>query len=289
MVAYSSVVTQQVERNFNKWQQSLVEIKRTANPPAQMITRQQRFVDAAESSDNLAAYLRHELGVDSVDGAEVPALERVTADEMINFPFEWEHHVASQLQHIDTQRARSSVWWYICHIVWLEQGVFPNPPDMAFGARVNPRILKSDPEAMPSTASKKLDAATRNLLRRLGGLPHIRHQNRVAEDPPIPRAYWRSRLASDAASNAPVSVGITAQQCHRILRVSPWGRFIESSSNRYSSLLAPRALLAVCSIAQSNKKGVEKEHLQAIARRCLQAHPALMDWETLARPYEAKT
>ena len=96
------------------------------------------------------------------------------------------------------------------------QDVFPNPPDIAFDARVNPRILSSDPVAMPSTASETLDEATRNLLRRLGGLPHIRRLYRVAEDPPIPRAYWRHRLAADVQFPAVATGACGRLRCSRV-------------------------------------------------------------------------
>lgn len=283
MTPRRQAVPEQVERSFSDWQQSLVEQKRSKNPAPALIARQQQLVAAATSSDGLASYLNQQLGTDPESIAAVPSLQGVTVDEMLNFPLEWELHVGQQLREVEPQQALSSAWWYICHIAWLRAGVFPNPPDVAFGARVNPRVLLSDPATMPSSASETLDKATRNLLRRLGGLPHIRHLYRVAEDPPIPRAYWRHRLAADAAANAPASANLTAEECHRILRISSWSRFIERSQQTYSSLLSPRALAAVCAAAQSSRKGVRDEHLQAIAQRCLQAHPELTNWEALSR------
>lgn len=283
MTPRRQAVPEQVERSFRDWQQSLVEQKRSKNPAPALIAKQQQLVAAATSSDGLASYLNQRLGTDPESIAAVPSLQGVTADEMLNFPLEWELHVGQQLREVEPQQALSSAWWYTCHIAWLRAGVFPNPPDVAFGARVNPRVLSSDPATMPSTASETLDKATRNLLRRLGGLPHIRHLYRVAEDPPIPRAYWRHRLAADAAASAPADANLTAEECHRILRISSWSRFIERSQQTYSSLLSPRALAAVCAAAQSSRKGVRDEHLQAIAQRCLQAHPDLTDWEALSR------
>ena len=283
MTANRQAVPEQVERNFSTWQQSLVEQKRSKDPSPALIAEQQMLVAAATSSEGLASYLSQRLGATPELIAAAPPLQGVTADEMLNTPLEWELHVGSQLRGVEPQQALSSAWWYICHIAWLRTDVFPNPPDIAFNARVNPRILSSDPATMPSTASETLDKATRNLLRRLGGLPHIRRLYRVAEDPPIPRAYWRHRLASDAAAGAPASVGLTAEACHRILRLSSWGHFIERSQQTYSSLLSPRALAAVCATAESSRRGVRDEHLQLIARRCLQSHPELTDWDTLSR------
>lgn len=283
MTATHHVVPDYVERSFKEWQQSLVEQKRSASPAAALITKQQELVSAATSSDRLASYLGERLRAAPELIAAAPTLEGVTADEMLNTPLEWEHHVGSQLREVERQQARSSAWWYICHIAWLRAGTLPNPPDTAFRARVNPRILSSDPQTMSSSASETLDKATRNLLRRLGGLPHIRRFYRVAIDPPISRAYWRYRLAADAAASAPASANFTTEECHRILHRSSWDHFIERSSRTYSSLLSPRALAAVCAIAESSRRGVRDEHLQAIAQRCLQAHPELTDWDMLSR------
>ena len=283
MTASRQVVPEHVERSFSAWQQSLVEQKRSKNPAPRLIAGQQQLVAAATSSDGLASYLSQSVGADPDLIAQTPALQGVTADEMLNTPLEWELHVGSQLSEVEPQQALSSAWWYVCHIAWLRAGVFPNPPDVAFGARVNPRVLSSDPATISSTASETLDKATRNLLRRLGGLPHIRRIYRVAEDPPIPRAYWRHRLAAEASASAPVGASLTAEECHRILHLSSWGRFIERSSQTYSSLLSPRALAAVCAAAESSRRGVRDEHLRAVAQRCLQAHPELTDWESLSR------
>ena len=283
MTADHQVVPEHVERSFSAWQQSLVEQKRSKSPAPTLIANQQELVASATSSDCLASYLIRRLNIGPELLAAAPPLQGVTADEMLNAPFEWEHHVGQQLREVTPQQARSSAWWYICHIAWLEAGTFPNPPDIAFNARVNPKSLESDPARMPDSASETLDKATRNLLRRLGGLPHIRRLYRVAIDPPISRAYWRHRLAADAAVSAPASASLTTEECHRTLHRSSWDHFMERSQRTYSSLLSPHALAAVCAIAESSRKGVRDEHLQAIAQRCLQAHPELMDWDALAR------
>ena len=47
---------------------------------------------------------------------------------MLNTPFNWEYYIGTQLKTVDQIAAASSVWWYICHIAWLQNGVFPDPP-----------------------------------------------------------------------------------------------------------------------------------------------------------------
>lgn len=273
-----------VEQNFDLWQRSLVELKRSAEPSVELIARQQRFVGAATTSEGLVNYLVQKLGIEQEQLDAAPRLEGVTEKEMLNTPFEWERHIGNQLSHITPQQARSSAWWYVCHVAWLQAGVFPNPPASTFKARVNKSILNSDPTELSAGRVKELDKATRNLLRWLGGLPHIRRPNRVAEDPPIARAWWRYQIAATAAESVAEDSLYSAARIHLVLHSAAgnWGRFIETSQRRYSSLLAPRALAAVCVVGESSKKPLNKSHLQIIARRCLQSHPDVMDWDTLA-------
>ena len=287
MTTFDFVVPDHVERNFRAWQQTMVDQKRSDNPSVKLIARQQEFVAAATSSAHLAAYLQNRLDVTPDFVLASPSLQAVAESEMLNTPFEWEFHVGQQLANVTPQQARSSPWWYVCHIAWLRSGVFPDPPDTTFKARVNPKLTASNRATMPASASKNLDEATRQLLRRLGGLPHIRRSRGVATDPPIARAYWRHRLATEAAVAASDGAGISVEGIHQILHRSSWGRFMDRSRDTYSSLLSPRALAAVCVVAASSGKGaIRDDHLQVIARRCLSAHPDLTDWDSLTRAPE---
>ncbi|WP_420608870.1 hypothetical protein [Candidatus Poriferisodalis sp.] len=93
MNAIGNVVPESVERKFSAWQQSLVEQKRSSNPAPDLIARQQELVNAATSSDRLAALLQQKLGAapELIDAA--PPLQGVTDDEMLTTNFEWERHV----------------------------------------------------------------------------------------------------------------------------------------------------------------------------------------------------
>ncbi len=277
-------VPDNIEQKFNLWQRSLVETKRSAMPADDLIARQQDFVRAATTSEKLVDYLIHHLDIEQDLLTAAPQLEGVTEKEMLNRPPEWERHIGKQLSHIEPHTARSSPWWYFCHIAWLQRGTFPNPPDATFRVRVRKSLLSDNPTKFSTTQSKTLDDATRNLLRWLGGLPHIRRLYRVAEDPPIARAWWRYHIAEIAAESVATDTQLTAEDIHRILHKSQWGRFIERSQRTFSSLLAPQALAAACVVSESGKEPLNLDHLQAVARRCLQSHPELMDWGELTRP-----
>ena len=128
MTTFDSVVPDHVDRNFRAWQQSMVDLKRSDNPSAKLIARQQEFVAAATSSARLAAYLQNRLDLTPDFLLASPSLQAVAESEMLNTPFEWELHVGQQLADVTPQQARSSPWWYVCHIAWLRSGVFPDPP-----------------------------------------------------------------------------------------------------------------------------------------------------------------
>ena len=265
-----------ITSSFAAWQRTLVEPVRSKSPHPSLIKTQQEFVGAADASANaLATYLSQQLELQNASHliAAVPKLQPVTEDEMLNTPFNWEYYIGTQLKTVDQIAAASSVWWYICHIAWLQNGVFPDPPHETFKARVNNKTLTTPPASMPSSMSKKLDDATRNLLRRLGGLPYIRRQYRVATDPPIACAYWRYKLAEEAAASAEPAASLTTKTCHEILHRGSWGWFIDRSQQSYSSVLEPRAIAAICAMAQHTRKGIHADHIQTVAQRSLYAHP----------------
>ncbi|WP_419924582.1 hypothetical protein [Candidatus Poriferisocius sp.] len=284
-------VAEQTSTSFSVWQQSMVDKKRQDRPSHELVGRQQQFLKAANGSSSLLAdYLIGRLNIEEEALAQAPALDGVTSDEMNKTPLIWEQHVGSQLSGILPIQAISSPWWYICHAAWLRGGVFPDPPNSTFKARVGQETLEKPADRTSFKEKQTLDTATRNLLRGLGGLPHIRHVKAVATDPPIARAHWRYRLGAEAAANAPPESGLTAESCHELLHRSSWVQFIDRSQMKYSAVLAPKALAAVCAIAAHDPKGIREYHLQAVARRCLQAHPDLINWQALTQvPEEPET
>ena len=262
----------------------MVDKKRQPRPSDELVDRQQQFLRAAaESAQQLADYLINRLGIGDELIASAPKLDPVTPDEMTNTPVAWERHIGGQLDGVSPIQAISSPWWYICHTAWLRTDVFPDPPDSTFKARVGEATLRQPADSVSPKDSEILDRATRNLLRSLGGLPHIRRAKAVATDPPIAKAYWRYRLAAEAAAHAPPASGLTALHCHELLHRSRWVRFIDRSQMKYSAVLAPRALAAVCAMTAGDSKGIREPHIQMVARRCLQAHPDLIDWDILAQ------
>lgn len=278
----TSPVPERIATRISTWQQTMVDTKRQDRPSHELVARQQEFLKAAaDSTRELVDYLVDQLGFDVDILASSPPLDRVTSDEMTKTPQIWERYVGAQLAEVLPSQAISSPWWYACHTAWLQNDVFPDPPDSTFKARVGQATLRQ-PAARTSIQDRKLlDDATRQLLRGLGGLPHIRRVKSVATDPPIARAYWRWRLAVKAAAHAPPEAELTADMCHDILHRSSWTKFIEGSQKKYSAVLAPRALAAVCAIAQADQRTIREPHIQTIARRCLQAHPDLIDWPIL--------
>ena len=284
-------VPERIASSFSIWQQSMVDKKRQLRPSDELVGRQQQFLMAAAgSAQQLADYLIDRLGIDDETLASAPKLEPVTPDEMTKTPVVWERHIGGQLADVSPIQAISSPWWFICHAAWLRDGVFPDPPDSTFKARVGGEMLGQPADSISLKDRRILDNATRNLLRGLGGLPHIRRVKAVATDPPIARAYWRYRLAAQAAAHAPPESRLTTDSCHELLHRSSWVQFIDRSQMKYSAVLVPRALAAVCAMTTGDSKGIREHHIQAVARRCLHAHPDLIDWYILTQvPLEPET
>ena len=90
-----------------------------------------------------------------------------------------------QIRRRDASRP---VFWTLAHIRWLEEG--------QLGDQIEETLLRGG--GRDSTE----DQRTRNLLRRVGGLPHVRGKVSVLSDSPISRAWWRGSVASEIADAA---------------------------------------------------------------------------------------
>ena len=206
----------------------------------------------------LAAYLRDKLGLRSKNLQEVPPLPRQLAiEEAFQPPVELEkelHDVWSTLVH--SGAASQPAFWTTCHIRWLEQGRFGNDPNAAFSTGV---AGKREPN---------LDTRTRDLLRHLGGLPHIRGNVSVFSDCPLSRAWWRRRLAVEAIEHAPAG-RLTVNSAHRALHRSNqvWETLVMLSLRRVTAINQPTVRAAIVTYMASQDR-VQPNDIVAIAQGC---------------------
>ena len=231
---------------FQRWQRGLVQkLRPKAGAPAAMtlgqhhaVTERQIMLEAAVTGgpDSLAQYLRQQLGIEADERIDAPQLLRpVTSFEYRHPPLDLERELAQKWAGVIHPRdASRPLFWTLCHIDWLEQGYFASDISSVFLGTLN----NGTPEEHP-------DDATRNLLRRMGGLHYARGKVSVRVDCPLSRAWWRARIAAKAAN---ASHGdISEEQAHSVLHSSNggWAALAEESVRRIPVINHPAALAAL--------------------------------------------
>ena len=249
---------------FKQWQEGLVFHGRKNQGPdeatvAECMARQSKLAESMEGgASTLARYLREELALHGKNLQEVPPLPRQLAmEETFQPPVELEkelHDAWSTLVH--SGAASQPAFWTACHIKWLEQGRLGNDPDAAFSTGV---AGKRQPN---------LDTRTRDVLRHLGGLPHIRGNVSVFSDCPLSRAWWRRRLAVEAVEHAPAG-DLTVDSAHRALHRSNqvWETLVMLSLRRVTAINQPTVRAAIVAYLASQDH-VQPKDVTAIAQAC---------------------
>lgn len=225
------------------WQKSLTYEKKKHRDPnsEQAVQRRQeveqnqaRLIAATEAGPEAAkSYLLEALGTDEhAARTAVPGLPNpLTPGEMTRLPVHAERELARTLDGCLTpaQAAEPAVW-ALCHAVWISDDVF--------GA---------DLAAVFLDAGSTSEARTRNLLRRTGGLRHIRGNVSPLVDCPISRAWWRRRIARDTASVVTAETGdeLDTDAAHEVLhKPEIWSNLVGMSMRQVTAVCAPRARAA---------------------------------------------
>lgn len=215
------------EQRFSDWQRGLAvsNLQKAEQSIIESVSERQAALRKAVKggAEVLAAYLREQLDVSSNVKLEAPLPPRPLAPtEYRDPPFELEREIYEAWSgQVPRSRASQPVFWTLCHIDWLEQGLLAEPLDqMLLGTLATGAKENSD------------DAAARNLLRRMGGLPHIRGAVSVLSDSPMSRAWWRGRIGEQAAEAA--NGELDAITAHRVLHASndAWDRLTGDSVRR---------------------------------------------------------
>ncbi len=199
--------------SFSNWQQSIVAKSREADtvPPVDRAAAQQSLLAAAsDSAGSLAARLRAALGVAPDLDLMVPDLnDCLTTEQLWNPQQSWERSLHNSLSAptgaaaVTRNEASQVLFWFVCSTAWLESGGFDDPPAPSLTKRSLDAVLQADPAELDDQQRRLLDDASRQVLRRLGGIPHVRsgHNNHLL-DCPTARAWWRVEIARQAADNS---------------------------------------------------------------------------------------
>lgn len=263
--------TPEMEQRFSDWQRALTLTDKRNQSADEVGQRQLELIAAVKGgSESLASYLRDVLGIDSTSQLKAPPLPRMLdPSELRDPPLQLELEVfCSWSELVSAREASNPLFWMRCHLDWIEQGQFGEQLAQAFLG-----TLASGAE------EKTSEAAARNLLRRLGGLPHVRGKVSVLNDCPLSRAWWRGYVAADAARHCEESLDpLTA---HRVLHSSndAWARLVGDSVRRitvvnHSGLRA--AFIASYPDARRDGEPVPAQELQAAVRLLARQGPAII-------------
>lgn len=263
---------------FTRWQRGLVSRNRLREDEASAARIAERQGELAQAmtggAQSLASYLRRKLDLVGNDLSGALALPRqLTAEEAFEPPLdlEAELHEAWSGQVVSGQ-ASQPAYWTVCHIPWLEEGLLGNDPVATFSTKT------------PGKRNPNLDKLTRDALRHLGGLPHIRGNVTAYSDCPLARAYWRRRLAAEAAAQA--QTGLTVESAHYALHRNEevWARFIGVALKSLTVLNHPKARAALVAHIAATPKITREEVAESgrrLARRGLSYSLDMLSWDEL--------
>lgn len=267
----------EVEQHFSDWQRGLVTKGKAI--PASVADRQKDLHRAvSEGPLAFAAYLRAWLGLPAEESIDAPVLPApVDAFQYRDPPFDLERTLSESWDGLISRREASRpVFWTVAHIHWLEEG--------QLGCDIEDTLLRGG--GRDSTE----DQRTRNLLRRVGGLPHVRGKVSVLSDSPISRAWWRGSLASEIADAVEGDLSLSATDVHRVLHShnDAWARLIGDSVHRITVMNQPRARAALIKLYEgASRQGepVRPLEMQQVARLLSRHSVALafehLDWNEL--------
>ena len=273
-------ISAQDEQRFSAWQRSLT-LADKRNQSAAEVGEQQRVLREAVQGGpgELAAYLREALGIATNAEIDAPDLPRtLTPPEFRDPTFDLERQIyEGWLGTVTPYEASQPLYWTRCHIRWIE--------DEALGVQLESALFGALQSGKPM--GKEEDAA-RNLLRRLGGLPHVRGKVSVLNDCPIARAWWRGRIAETAAN---ASHGeIDGETAHHVLHASndAWSRLVGDSVKRITAInhASVRAAM-ICQYrgASRGTGGVNAYEMQDAVRLLARHGPPVifdaLDWSEL--------
>lgn len=273
-------ITAQDEQRFSDWQRSLTLWNKRDQSPTEVADRQAELRDAVHGgSAALAVYLRSELRLAEDAAADALALPRpLDPSEFRDPPFQLERQIFEGWRDAAKARfASQSLFWTRNHAVWINQGYL--------GEQLAPALLGA---LQTGKAMATDEAATRNLLRRLGGLPHVRGKVSVLQDCPLSRCWWRGRIAASAAR---ASQGeLDEETAHCVLHASndAWDRFAGDSVKRITAINHPSVRAAIiCQYRNASREtgGLDSLEMQDATRLLARYGPPLVfdtvDWSEL--------
>ncbi len=273
---------------FSGWQKALVweaakhrrssEDERARRRAAVTVRQQTLQSGLDRGAEGLANRLREALLLSGEDIAAPPLPRPLSAAEFREPPVDLEVEIGDTLANVVTvAEASTPLFWLICHVDWLEKGLL--------GGDIHAALFGGGGAAGKTDPVEKLEAETRNFLRRTGGI-FVRGNVSVLSDCPISRAWWRRRLAMEAGRHLPTPADVDA--LHRLLHQSRpvWEELVMIGLKRFTVICHERVRAAVIS-RLSECSELEKADVVAsarhLARHALGVSLAGLPWDELCR------
>lgn len=273
-------MTAEDTQRFSDWQRGLTLWNKPHQSATDVHERQVALREAVHGgSATFVAYLEGELGTAVGEWSNAPDLPRsLDPSEFRDPPFQLEREIYEAWRDVVKARfASQPLFWTRNHAVWIDQG--------RLGEQLAPALLGALQSGKPMTND---EAATRNLLRRMGGLPHVRGKVSVIQDCPLSRCWWRGQIAEGAAR---ASHGeLDGETAHRVLHSTndAWDRFAGDSVKRITVINHASVRAAViCQYRDASREtgGVNPYEMQDAVRLLARHGPPVifdaMNWSEL--------
>ena len=246
---------------FSSWQEGIIFDQRKHGKPGdhnreiveRVRNRQEKLVSAISGGPGaLAVYLRGVLGLglgDPIEALPFPR-ERITPSEFLNPPVELEEELGAAWEGLPPRLASQPLFWLLCHVAWIAEERFGDAGNLLNAA------LTGD--------VRRLEDRTRHFLRCTGGLFVVRGNISVFSDCRMARAWWRWRMAGQAAQST--DGRIDRREAHAALHANrpAWEELAMLSLRRITVVNQPRARAAIVSRMHRRLREVGKVQKQDV-------------------------
>ena len=290
---------EEMHDRFDDWQRSITfdprkygadEVERREREQSEIRERQRSFEAVVHGGPaSLGSYLREQIGISADHQIDAPALVRTpNASEFRDTTLDLEIKMFDAWRTLTPHHTSQPLYWTLCYIVWLE------------GDQIDVRLADALlAKTQGGGRETEIENATRNALRRIGGLPSARGKVSVLSDSTMGRAWWRGFIAAEIAEHSHGELDAAA--AHEILHASnqAWETLVGRAVKSLTVINHPAARAAiVCQFAgvtRDNNKidGHRMDHLvrdaaQALAQYGLTRSLSHVPWRNL-RAVVAKT